>query len=226
MKNILNKIVITSTLMLSLYSGEMNDDQLNYKATFERLEVELDEEKSNNWDANIWAGYDLNKIYLYSEGEKTEHETSNENQLLLSKAILPYWDIQYGLGYDNNDDNDTSWLVLSLMGMAPYFLETKTTILIGKSNIAIRANIEHETLITQNLTLMYGAEISAYSKDDAKMKTGKGLSTLSMNLRLTYKIKREFMPYIGLNNYNTFGNTNKMEPNNKTDIAIGISVWF
>ncbi len=71
----------------------------------DNLEYQFSEDKAFSWDGFIYGGYDINKLYLYSEGEKPKDgQVESEHQLVLSHAIAPFWDMQVGVGYDKGDD--------------------------------------------------------------------------------------------------------------------------
>ena len=228
MKNLLKTTVISIAMSSALFAGGMLDDPINYKVSLENIEIEhTSENKIFNWDANIFLGYDLNKLYLYTEGERVDGLTQSENQVVLSKAITPYWDIQYGIAYDKTEQNNNTWGVIALMGMAPYFIQTRAALLIDKNgNFGIRASAEYEAMITQKLVLVPSTEITAYSKDNEDMEIGKGLSSLNVSLRLKYEIKREFAPYIGISINQTFSNTKDMNYINEKNLVSGVSIWF
>ncbi len=55
-----------------------------------------------------------------TEGEKpNKDKATTENQLLYSRAIAPFWDIEFGFGYDKNIDASQKWGVIALQGLAP-----------------------------------------------------------------------------------------------------------
>jgi len=228
MKNLLKTTISAISLVTALNAGGMDDDPINYKVTLDSLQMEHAEEKVFTWDTNVWVGYDLNKIYLYSEGEKVKDGISeSENQIVWSNAIASYWDIQYGFGYDKGEENNKKWAILAFSGMAPYFFETRTAFLIGDDgNIGIRAEAEYKALITQRLSLNPSFSLSAYSKDDIKIGLGKGLSNIGMQMHLKYEITREFAPYIGMTFSKNLGNTNDMNNLNEKNLVTGVSIWF
>ena len=78
--NKLLKISIISAALISSLSAAGKDDPLNYKVTFDALQMKYDnnKDKTFEWDMNAWLGYDLNKIYIYSEGERTKSENEND----------------------------------------------------------------------------------------------------------------------------------------------------
>ena len=152
MKNLLT--IITLIFCLSVPSfADMEDDPLRVTFMAENFEYQFNNEKIVSWDIFAYAGYDLSKIYIYSEGEKPKDGSSeSENQLVYSYAIAPYWDIQFGIGYDKADKASKTWGVVAVQGLAPYFFETRAELLIGgDGNIGVRFEAEYEALLTQKL---------------------------------------------------------------------------
>ncbi len=227
MKKITLTTLIFTALSLPLFAGK-GDDPLLYKVTFDRFEMQNNDEKALIWDTSVWIGYDMNKLYLYTEGEKPKGESAaSENQLLISHVIAPFWDIQYGIGYDKTSNDNQSWGVLALSGLAPYFFETRAAFLIGEDgNIGVRIGAEYEALLTQKLILTPSIESDFYSKDNKNMNIGKGLSNITTGLRLRYEIRREFAPYVGIEWSKNFGNTNDFNPLDETYLSAGFRVWF
>ncbi len=227
MKKLLNITLITLALSSFSYAS-MSDDLLFAKLTIDELERQDNDEKNIAWDTNLWIGYDLDKIYFYSEGEKPKDgSTESENQLVYSKAIAPYWDIQFGVGYDKTEADSQTWGVVAIQGLAPYFFETRGALLIGDSgNLGLRLEAEYEALFTQKLILTPSIALDAYSKDNLTLGLGKGLSNLTAGMRLRYEIKREFAPYVGVEWSKNFGNSADISPLNETYAVGGVRIWF
>ncbi len=228
MKKLLLSTVVILALGVSAYAGG-GGDILRATAMVDKLEYQFNDEKAVSWDTYAYIGYDMNKVYIYSEGEKADKSSSadSENQLVYSRAILPYWDMQIGVGYDKTEISDTTWGVIAIQGLAPYFFETRATLLVGDDgNIGLRADAEYEALITQKLIFTPSIELSAYSKDNLKMGIGSGFSNLTLGARLRYEFVREFAPYIGIEWSKNFSNTDKMLPLNETYATAGLRFWF
>jgi len=227
MKNILKITLITLTLS-SFTLASMGDDPLFTKVTIDELEKQDNDEKNIAWDVNGWIGYDLDKIYIYSEGEKPKGaSTESENQLVYSKAIAPYWDIQFGVGYDKTETDSQTWGVIALQGLAPYFFETRGALLIAADgNVGLRFETEYEALLTQKLIATPSISADLYSKDNISMGLGKGLSNITAGLRLRYEIKREFSPYVGVEWSKNFANTADFSPLDETYAVVGVRIWF
>ncbi|HFS85054.1 MAG TPA: copper resistance protein B [Epsilonproteobacteria bacterium] len=227
MQKLLNTTIISAILALPLSAG-MEDNPLLSKVTFDQFEYQASDAKALSWDTSVWVGYDLNKLYLYTEGEKPrDGSTESENQLVLSHAIAPFWDLQYGIGYDKTEDADQTWGVLAISGLAPYYFETRAALLVGEDgNIGLRVGLEYEALFTQRLILTPSLESDFYTKETPEMGLGKGLSNITAGLRLRYEIRREFAPYIGVEWSKNFGNTDDFNPLDETYAVAGVRWWF
>ena len=211
----------------NLYA-DMNDDPLLSMVKVDRLEIVNDSEKTQKWDGSLWIGYDLNKVSLYSEGERTSDGLeSSQNELLYTRAILPYWDIQLGVAYDNNADASRKWAEVALSGLAPYYFETRAALLFNTDgNWGLRLDAEYELLLTQKLIVTPSIEADFYTKDDPKMHLGSGLSSIEAGARLRYEFIREFAPYVGVEWERTFGQTYTYDPVNELHALFGITFWF
>ena len=227
MKNLLLQTVLIISLSSSSFASMGSNDPLRSTLMVESLEYQFNDEETIAWDAYAYFGYDLNKVYIYSEGERTQEEIESENQLVYSRAISPYWDVQMGVAYDKTDESDQVWGVIGLSGLAPYFFETRGVILISEdANIGVRLATEYEALLTQKLIFSPSMELSAYTKDNLEMGLGKGLSNLTLGANLRYEFIREFAPYVGIEWSKNFAKTQELTPLNETYATIGIRFWF
>ena len=227
MKNTIIKLTLLTSLATAAFAGG-GGDILRANFTADSLEYQFNNGKTIYWDTYGYVGYDLNKIYLYSEGEKADGVSADsQNQLLYSRAIAPFWDVQAGIDYDKANNNTKNWGVLALSGLAPYFFETRAALLFGDNgNIGLRLDLEYEALITQKLILTPKFELDAYSKDAPQMQYGSGVSNITLGARLRYEIRREFAPYVGVEWAKNFGKTNSYSPLNETYVTAGIRMWF
>ena len=219
MKKLLLSTVLAMGLSTSVFAGG-GGDILRASLMVDNLEYQFNDEKTISWDSYAYVGYDLNKIYLYSEGEKAKDATSaeSENQLVYSRAISPYWDVQVGVGYDKSNEDDKTWGVLGVQGLAPYFFETRAVVLVGKGgDVGFRAEAEYEALFTQKLILTPSIGISAYSND---------VSNLTFGARLRYEIVREFTPYIGIEWSKDFAHTDDTISSDEVYATAGLRFWF
>lgn len=227
MKKLLVTTALASLFVTSSFAGS-GGDILRSSLLVDQLEYQYSDTKTLSWDINAYIGYDLNKIYIYSEGEKAKNEShESENQLVFSKAISPYWDIQVGIGYDKNEESRQKWGVIAAQGLAPYFFETRASLLLGDDgNIGLRAEAEYEALLTQKLILSPSIGIAAYTKNNEVMGIGSGFSNITLGTRLRYEFTREFAPYIGVEWSKNLGNTNDISALDEVYATAGVRFWF
>lgn len=233
MKHTLLYLIVMAGVTQSLYAdmkhmGHMQDDPLVSMLLIDRLEVRNDEDRTRAWEGSFWMGYDIHKLYLYSEGEATANGLqSSQNEVLYSRAIASFWDVQIGLAYDKNDDASKTWAEIAISGLAPYYFETRAALLVGgEGTVGFRFDAEYEALLTQKWILTPSLEADFYTENDPEMRLGSGLSDIEAGLRLRYEIQREFAPYIGVTWEKTFGNTRDYNPTEESSVMVGVRFWF
>jgi copper resistance protein B len=223
---------LTSTILMAPQAQAAGErDPLLTYFLMDQLEVSDQTDTPTSWGATAWVGKNWHKLYLKTEGESVNGQTESENQLLYSRPIESFWDIQMGLGYDTTPEKDQSWGVIGLQGLAPYFFETNAVVVANDKNIGFRFETEYEALFTQKLILTPSLKFSAYSADDESMGIGSGISSSEFGLRLRYEFSREFAPYIGLKFNKFFGKTaDYVEAeggkDSETSLVAGLRFWF
>lgn len=227
----MKKIVFGLMAMFALgqtAQASMEDDPLVTMFLMDRFEVLDNDENTRVWEGSFWIGYDINKLYIYSEGEATSDGLeSSQNEVVYSRAVAPFWDLQIGLAYDKNDDASKTWGEIAISGLAPYYFESRAALLVnGEGNVGLRLDAEYEALLTQKLILTPSLEADLYTKDDPNIHIGSGLSNIEAGLRLRYEFIREFAPYIGVTWEKTFGTTRDYHPINETSVMVGVRFWF
>ena len=78
------------------------------------------------WEAMAWYGGDTDKLVLRTEGEKPSGEGGEEAEveLLWSRMLDDFWNLEAGLRHDIRPRPQTTSLALGLVGLAPLFIET------------------------------------------------------------------------------------------------------
>jgi len=227
MQKLLIKLTTITLLAQSLYAAGA-DDPLRTMLLMDKFEVLNNSETTKEWEGSFYIGYDIDKLYVYSTGVATNDglETS-ENELVYSRAIAPFWDIQAGIAYDKNTNASRTWGEVAIAGLAPYYFETRAALLFNnEGNVGLRLDAEYEMLFTQKLILTPSFEADFYTKDDPLLRLGSGLSSIEAGLRLRYEIRREFAPYVGVTWEKTFGNTRNYDRVNETSLLAGLRFWF
>jgi len=230
-------IVLIIAILLSSgfsYAGEMNDDPLLTMLVVEQLEIrDTDGKNPLVWEAEGWIGKDLDKLWIKTEGEYVDgHAAEMELQMLYSRAVAPFWDLQLGWRHDIRPSPERDWLAFGLKGLAPYYFDIDAALFVGGSGrTAARLKTEYEFMLTQKLVLVPEVEVNFYGKDDSDTGTGSGLSDIEAGLRLRYELRREFAPYVGLNWTKLYGKTADFARDDGEDVddiqlVFGVSFWF
>ena len=154
------------------------------------------------WEAQGWYGGDKEKFWFKSEAEYSLEENNFEEgnvELLYSRAIAPFFDIQAGIEQDFNAGPSRTYGKIGIMGLAPYWFEIDGSLQVSnKGEIAASFEVEYEFLLTQRLILQPLAELTFNFQDVEELGIGSGISDIETGLRLRYEIRREFAPYIGV----------------------------
>ncbi len=234
----MRKITILLVLVLIAsktgFAGEMEDDPLLAMLVIDQLEVRTSDDSTPViWDAEGWVGKDLNKLWIRSDGTYVDSQIEEtELQLLYSRAIMPFWDLQLGWRRNIRPSPDRDWIAFGVKGLAPYYFDVDAAIFVGDSGrTSLRFGAEYEFMLTQQLILVPDLELNLYGKDDYETGIGSGLSNIEAGLRLRYEIRREFAPYIGLNWTGLYGQTadfarDEGEDTDEFQFVVGIRSWF
>lgn len=216
-------------------SLRIHDDPLVAKVQLDKLETARSNQgdRYQSWDGRIWAGYNMNKLWLRSEGTLSKGKTEEGNvELLWGHAISPFWDSILGFSRNLATGPSRNWLALGVQGVAPYEFETEATLYLGPSGrTAFRLKTSQDWLFTQRLILTPELEMSFYGKNDPSYSLGSGLSDAAIGLRLRYEVSRKFAPYIGVSTKRSFGNTASMAKAeglavSQQSLIAGVRVWF
>jgi len=213
----------------------MADEHLFASVLVDRLEwTKGRDSNAASYEAQAWFGNSYDKLVIKAEGEAEEgkvHEARTE--LLWGHSIATFWDTQVGIRNDAGYGRPArNWLAFGVQGLAPYWFEVDATGYVGtEGRTALRLSAEYELLITQRLILQPRIEANFYGKNDPEIGIGSGLANGAVGVRLRYEINRQFAPYIGVERYQTFGNTADMirtagGRRGETRFVAGVRIWF
>lgn len=213
---------------------QLMDKHVFYMLDVEELELTtFGDSHDYAWDADFWAGTDLNRLWIKTKGEAAAGGNDHaELQILYSRAIAPFWNLQAGIRHESEPKPEQNSAVLAIEGLAPYGFEVEAELLMaegGQTTLRMRTN--YELLLTQRLILTPEAEITAYSTSDVSRGLGSGLGRIELGLRLRYEYRREFAPYIGLYRVSLRGQTGDLAVSggHKADdieLVAGIRFWY
>ena len=215
--------------------GHPTHDDRNVRFTqFNRLEAWDGEHGTGMaWEGSSWYGSDWNRLWLRSEGEREGGRTEAADlEVLYGRPVARWWDAVVGLRHDFRPGPSQTWLALGVMGLAPQWFEVQATAYLGESGqVAVRAEVEYELLLSNRLVLQPLLELELHSEDDPERGIGSGLGSAEAGVRLRYEFTRKFAPYVGVAWERAYGATADLrraegEDIDDTRLVAGVRFWF
>lgn len=186
-----------------------------------------------SWEGTAWAGSDLNRLWLRSEGAALDGSLeTGQVEALYGRPVLDWWDVVAGVRQDFGSGPSRTWAAFGVQGLAPYFFEVEATAYVGESGrTALSVAAGYEMLLTNRLILSWVTEANAFGKSDPEQVIGSGLSTLELGWRLRYEITRQFAPYAGFEREWSYGKTADLRAlaghaRNDNKWVVGVRLWF
>jgi copper resistance protein B len=185
------------------------------------------------WDIQGYFGGPTERLWFKSEGEGEWGSAPGdaEVQALYAKAFAPFWDVQAGVRHDIAGP-DTTHAVIGVQGLAPYMFEIDAALFLShRGDITARIEAEIDQRITQRLILQPRIEANLAAQDIPQLGVGAGLDQIEAGVRLRYELRREFAPYIGIEQSWRTGNGADFarlrgEGVSATSLVAGIRFWF
>lgn len=201
----------------------------------DRLEASFDDKSENYlWDAQGWYGGDIHRFWWKSEGDGAfdgELEEA-ELQVLYSRAITPYFDLQTGVRQTYRPQGDRTDIVVGLQGLAPYWFELDAAaFLSNEGELTAGAEAEYDLRLTQRWILQPRAEVSVSVHDIPEFDIAAGVTNIEAGARLRFEFTRQFAPYIGVEWTSAVGGTRDLieasgEDPDSTRLILGVRTWF
>jgi copper resistance protein B len=200
----------------------------------DRLEAQVRQgEDLYLWDIQGYYGTPTERLWFKSEGEGAfgEKPEEAEVQALYARAFAPFWDVQAGVRHDIGGP-DTTHAVMGVQGIAPYMFEVDAALFLShRGDLTARIEAEVDQRITQRLILQPRIEANLSAQDIPQLGIGAGLDQIEIGARLRYELRREFAPYIGLEQSWRTGNGADFarlrgEGTSATSLLAGIRIWF
>lgn len=212
-----------------------NGGMRTHAIILEELEAGFDDESETYaWHVQGWYGGDVHRFWWKSEGEGAfgEEVEHAELQLLYSRAVTPYFDLQAGVRQSYLDGQDRTDLVLGVQGLAPYWFEVGAAAFVStEGDATARAEAEYDLRLTQKLILQPSAELNFAAQDIPDLDVGAGFTDANVGVRLRYEITRRFAPYVGVEWTSALGETRDIrealgDDTQSTRAVIGLRALF
>lgn len=218
----------------------MGGPPFNHYILFEELEYGFNDRGNPvSWDSTAWFGGDWNRVWLKVEGEAAtvEPEIEGEAQLLYSRLIAPFWELQVGVRGDlvaaeGQPTEGRGHLVLGLEGMAPFWFEVEPAVFIShRGDVSFRLRAAYDLYITQRLIAYPSLEANLAVQAVPEFGVGAGFNDIQLGLRLGYQLAREFAPYVGVSWSQAFADTadlRRAAGGSSSDVqgVAGVRFWF
>ena len=214
----------------------VHDNQIFAVFRVDRLEYQTNEGEADLlWDVQAWVGADYNKLWLKSEGTWLVDEEKFEEaevELLYSRNIATFWDLQVGVRHDFEPEPTRTFAALGVEGLAPYWFEVDATAYLSDDgDISANLEAEYDLLLSQRLILQPRFETNIAVQEVEELNIGSGINDIELGLRLRYEIRRQFAPYIGVSWSRKLGETADLAEADGENIEVisfvaGIKLWF
>jgi copper resistance protein B len=187
------------------------------------------------WDVDAWHGGDLHKLWLKSEGEQGVDGGGTEGaelQVLYSRAVSPYFDLQAGIRHDFEPGPQRTYAVMGFQGLAPYWFEVDVAAFLSeRGDLTASVEVEYELLLTQRLILQPRIELALAAQRVSEREMGRGVTEVEAGLRLRYEIRRALAPYVGVEWQRIVGDSRELARDAGEDLedvvwVAGIRFWF
>ncbi|MBX3431221.1 MAG: copper resistance protein B [Hyphomonadaceae bacterium] len=212
-----------------------NGGMRTHAIILERLEAGFDDEaETYAWHVQGWYGGDVHRFWWKSESEGafSEEVEHAELQLLYSRAVTPYFDLQAGVRQSYLDSEDRTDFVLGVQGLAPYWFEVGAAAFVStEGDVTARAEAEYDLRLTQKLILQPAAELNFAAQDIPDLDVGAGFTDANIGVRLRYEFSRSFAPYVGVEWTSALGETRDIRESlgadtQSTRAVIGLRALF
>lgn len=186
-----------------------------------------------DWDAQGWIGGDEQRLWVKTTGNLQEGGAPDgaDVQLLYSRAIGEFWDVQAGVRQTIEPGARTSG-VFGVQGLAPYWFEVDAAAFVSdRGRVSARFEGSYELTLTQRLFAEPFVVVKAAAKAQPKLLEGSGLTSTEAGLRLRYEFSRNFAPYLGVSWSRRYGQTRRLQTAaggdaQETSARIGLRLLF
>ena len=148
-------------------------------------------------------GTDENRMFVEANLNKAESNDPNYDvSALYSRNVAPFWDVQAGVRYSEDKNNRNSNRidgVIGLLGLAPYFFETKAYLYGGENNFwGASFEFDRDLLLTQKLITQPYVEANVVFNDNSDFASKTGLSELKTGIKTRYEITKRIRPFVDI----------------------------
>lgn len=218
--------------MKTMYVGQVMIEQLEMAET-------TSGDTALHWDTTSWYGGDYHRVVVRSEGEKTFYGDQawhlERTDISYSYLFSSFWSVQGGIGVKGQLSSDTTrehYGVISVTGLAPYWFEVDSSILINeRGKIQWMSEVEYAFLLSQTSYLQPRITMTVNLSDDIDAGRVSGMDSLQIGLRYRREISREFAPYAGIywqkqQTVQSVEDAWQRTTQTELNLVVGVQMWF
>lgn len=146
-------------------------------------------------------GTDENRLFVEANLSKPESSKSKYDiSALYSRNIAPFWDIQAGARHSEDKNNRNSNRVdgvIGILGLAPYFFETKAYLYGGENNFwGASFEFDRDLLLTQKLITQPYIGADVVFSDNSNYASKSGLAEFKTGIKTRYEVTKRIRPFV------------------------------
>lgn len=146
-------------------------------------------------------GTDENRVFIEANMNRPDSNDPNYDvSALYSRNVAPFWDVQAGVRYSEDKNNFNSNRidgVIGILGLAPYFFETKAYLYAGENNFwGASFDFDRDLLLTQKLITQPYIEADIVFNDNSDFASKTGLSELKTGIKTRYEVTKRIRPFV------------------------------
>jgi len=184
-----------------------------------------------------WYGGDFNRIWMKVDAHAStrEREGDVEAQLLYSRLVSPWWDLQAGVRVDRTwggEGRTRPHLAVAIQGLAPYWFEVESALFVDvDGHVSGTVAAAYDVLLTQSLMLEPELSVGWAAQEVPEWGIGAGIHDFEVGTRLRWEIRREIAPYVGYLWGRSFGATSDLRtavgaPYRQGSFVLGVRAWY
>lgn len=184
-----------------------------------------------------WYGGDFNRLWMKLDAHASTRESEGdlEAQLLFSRLVSPWWDLQAGVRVDRHwgeESRTRPHLAVAVQGLAPYWFEVESALFVDvDGHVSGTVGAAYDVLFTQSLMLEPEVSVGWAAQEVPEWGVGAGVHDLEIGARLRWEIRREIAPYVGYLWERSFGATSDMRvaagmPYRQGSFVFGVRAWY
>lgn len=209
-------------------AGEPHDDHgasLHHALT---LEIGRTDEGAFSIEADGWYGGDQSRLWLRADAEHDGEGSEGSLEIYYGENIAEFWDALIGLRFDDAEAGGVSHFAVSLVGLAPQFIETEVSLYLSEDgDVSLRYTPSFEVPVTQRLIAELEGEGDLSFSDAPERLIGAGLANAELSVSLRYELTRRVAPMVKFVQEWSFGETRDLrraagETTSSESIIVGL----